>query len=377
MAHAYTPGLKVSEHTTVAKERLLPLQGEVLVHVGDHVEADTIVARASLPGAVAPVNVANKLGLAPAEVPESMLKQVGDRIEKGEILARTRGFFGLFKSECTSPMTGSITNISKVTGQVMLQGPPLPVEVQAYVQGEITSVMPEEGAVVEAHATFVQGIFGVGGETHGTLRMIASTADDVLDVDNLPTDATGLILVGGALVTYEALIAARERGAVAVVVGGFHDADLRLLLGADLGVAITGNEDLGITLVVTEGFGSIAMADGTFRLLRERAGREASVNGATQIRAGVMRPEIIVPLTSQEIASISPSGVRHGPGLQEGDVVRIIRQPHFGRLGKVVELPVPLQQLESESMARVLVLDIPGVGRRMVARANVEAIEAN
>jgi hypothetical protein len=377
MAHAYTPGLKVSEHTTVAKERLLPLQGEVLVRVGDHVEADTIVARASLPGAVAPVNVANKLGLAPAEVPESMLKQVGDGIGKGEVLARTRGFFGLFKSECTSPMTGSITNISKVTGQVMLQGPPLPVEVQAYVQGEITSVMPGEGAVVEAHATFVQGIFGVGGETHGTLRMIASAADDVLDVDNLPTDATGQILVGGALVTYEALIAARQRGAVAVVAGGFHDADLRRLLGADLGVAITGNEDLGITLVVTEGFGSIAMAEGTFRLLRERAGREASVNGATQIRAGVMRPEIIVPLTAQEIGSITSSEVRHGPGLQEGDVVRIIRQPHFGKLGKVVELPAPLQQLESESMARVLILDIPGVGRTMVARANVEAIEEN
>ena len=33
---------------------------------------DTIVARAALPGDVAPVNVANKLGLAPPEVPEAM-----------------------------------------------------------------------------------------------------------------------------------------------------------------------------------------------------------------------------------------------------------------------------------------------------------------
>ena len=38
---------------------------------------------------------------------------------------------------------------------------------------------------------------------------------------------------------------------------------LRRLLGYDLGVAITGQEDLGVTIVVTEGFGRIAMAKRT------------------------------------------------------------------------------------------------------------------
>ena len=190
-----------------------------------------------------------------------------------------------------------------------------------------------------------------------------------------PQDAKGKILVGGSLVTYDALLEARARGAVAVVVGGFHDADLRKLLGYDLGVAITGNEALGITLVVTEGFGSIAMADRTFRLLRQKDGKVASVNGATQIRAGVMRPEIIVPLAAEEIEAISEKQTPHAPGLQIGDVVRVIRQPHFGHLGKVVDLPAQLHALESESKARVLTLDIPGVGETMVARANVESIE--
>jgi hypothetical protein len=375
VAHAYTPGLKVSENTRITKERLLPLAGEVLVQVGQQVHADTIVARADLPGDVSPVNVANKLGLAPAEVPECMLKQVGESVDEGEVLARTKGFFGLFKSECPAPITGRITNISKVTGQVMVQGPPLPVEVQAYIDGEVKQVVPRQGAVIETRATFVQGIFGVGGETRGVLQVVVSSPQEPLDVAQLPDDTSGRVLVGGALVTYDALVAARQRGAVAVVAGGFHDADLRRLLGTDLGVAITGNEDLGITLVVTEGFGSIAMADRTFRLLREREGGEASVNGATQIRAGVMRPEIIVSRPPEEAQSVAESEARHAPGLQKGDVVRVIRQPHFGRLGKVVDLPSPLHQLESESMARVLILDIPGVGETMVARANVEAIE--
>ena len=84
-------------------------------------------------------------------------------------------------------------------------------------------------------------------------------------------------------------------GARAVIAGGISASDLESFLGYDLGVAITGQEEKGSTLVVTEGFGDLAMAERTFALLRGCAGMRASVNGATQIRAGVLRPEIIIP----------------------------------------------------------------------------------
>ena len=69
----------------------------------------------------------------------------------------------------------------------------------------------------------------------------------------------------------------------------------RNFFGYDLGVAITGSEEIGITLVITEGFGKIPMAQRTFELLKSRTGAKTSINGATQIRAGVVRPEIIIP----------------------------------------------------------------------------------
>ena len=37
MAHAYTPGLRVTESATLRRERRLPLKGDVLVSVGHHV----------------------------------------------------------------------------------------------------------------------------------------------------------------------------------------------------------------------------------------------------------------------------------------------------------------------------------------------------
>jgi transcription antitermination factor NusG len=375
LGHAYTPGLKVATQSTVRKERLLPLAGDVVVRVGQRVRASDVVARAALPGDIAPVPVANKLGVAPAELPECMLKREGDPVASGELIARTKGFFGMFKSECASPMQGSIASISKVTGQVMVQGPPVPVEIHAYLDGVVVDILPGEGAVIETQAAFVQGIFGVGGETHGTLECVVQSPADVLDTQRVPAQAKGKVLVGGSLVTYDAIVKARDCGAVAVVAGGMHDADLHKLLGYDLGVAITGNEELGITLVITEGFGQIAMADRTFKLLRSKQGRDASVNGATQIRAGVMRPEIIVPLSEAEAKAGTEASVHADVGLRSGDTVRIIREPHFGELGTIVTLPAPLQTLDSESKARVLELELANGQRLTVARANVEIIE--
>ena len=104
MAHAYTPGLLVTEVTTIKQRRILPIKGDVLVKVGDRVAADQVVARTFMPGDVHPINLANQLSLPPQDVPECVLKKVGDEVKEGEPLARTKGVFGLFKSEYKSPV---------------------------------------------------------------------------------------------------------------------------------------------------------------------------------------------------------------------------------------------------------------------------------
>jgi hypothetical protein len=168
------------------------------------------------------------------------------------------------------------------------------------------------------------------------------------------------------------VLRARELGVRAIVVGGFDDRDLRELLGRDLGVAITGQEELGITLVLTEGFGRIGMAARTWELLGAHAGKVASVSGATQIRAGVLRPEILVPL---EDNAREPAAGTDGGSLEVGTFVRVIRQPWFGRLGRVVELPAELAALDTEARVRVLVVEFTDDGTRAtVPRANVERL---
>ncbi|MEW6686088.1 MAG: hypothetical protein AB1393_07785 [Candidatus Edwardsbacteria bacterium] len=354
MAHAYTPGLKVLAKTKVRKERRLPLKGEVLVKKGNVVKAEDIVAHTNLPGDVQTVNVAGLLSILPEDIELCMLKKAGDYIKCNETLAQSKGFFGLFKSTCKAPVSGTIESISSITGQVILREPPHPVQIAAYLDGTVTEILEREGVVIETIGTFVQGIFGVGGETIGVLKMVTNDPSSILTPEMFTPDCKDKIIVGGSLVTSQSIAKAIEIGVKAIVVGGINDVDLKEFLGYDLGVAITGSEEKGITLVITEGFGKMTMAHKTFELLKSKEGMKASVNGATQIRAGVMRPEVIVPLDPQ--LSDKETMERHelGAGLVIDSPVRVIREPYFGRLGKVTALPSELQSLETEAKVRVL-----------------------
>lgn len=371
MAHAYTPGLLVSPRMRHRVRRVLPISGDVLVAVGAKVKARDVVARTFMPGDVTPINLANQMSLSPGEVAGAMLKKPGETVAKGEVLARSKGMFGFFKNEFASPSVGTIESISDVTGQVMLRGAPLPVQVLAYVDGTVVEVIPQEGVVVEAEVAFVQGIFGIGGEAFGPIKCVTASPAEDITAEKITPECKGAVVVGGARIHEAAIRKGAEIGVAAIIGGGIDDADLKAILGYDLGVAITGSEKIGLTLIITEGFGDIAMADRTFALLKSHAGVDVSVNGATQIRAGVMRPEIVIPVA--DAASVGSVQEAHGGGILEiGSQVRIIRDPYFGILGKVTALPHQPHILGSGSAARVLEVACPDGQRVTVPRANVE-----
>jgi len=311
------------------------------------------------------------LGLEPEDLPRFMKKKVGDTVEKGEQIAFYSALFGLIKKSVESPMDGTIESISEITGQVIIRGSPIPVEVDAYIPGTVVEVMPREGAVIETNAAFIQGIFGIGGETHGDVHVVVEDNTQELDADLIKPEHKGKVLIGGSLVTLDALKKAAEFGVSAIVSGGVRHYDLTTLTGEEIGVAITGQEEVGITLIITEGFGKMVMSRRTFELLKEFEGNLACVNGATQIRAGVLRPEIIIPHEEYAVAETE----QLSQGMVPGTPVRIIRQPYFGVIGKVHSLPVELQQLESESKVRVVNIELENGEVVMVPRANVEIIE--
>ncbi len=373
-AHAYSPGLQVSQRTVIDRRRVLPIEGKVLVKKGDKVDARQVVAETFMPGDVIPINVANLLSLPPRDVPECMLVKEGDMVNVGDLIAETKGIFGFFKNACRAKEAGQVETISDITGQVILRGDPHPVQVLAFTPGEVVEVIPRQGVVIESECTFIQGIFGVGGETFGQIAFAADDIHQPLTAEMIKPEMKDKVIIGGARMTAEAIKKAIQVGAAGVVSGGIDDQDLKNFLGYDLGVAITGSEKKGISLIITEGFGDISMAQRTFDLLKSRDGAQASITGATQIRAGVIRPAIIIPV-DETVPKVDSAHKRPSGILDIGYPVRIIRDPYFGQIGKVHELPPEPAQLASGTKTRVLKVEFDTGEIVTIPRANVELIE--
>ena len=321
MSKSYTPGLKILENTKIIKERKLPLKGTINFKVGNIVKNEDIVASTFLPGNVHMVNISNQLNVEPETIKDYLVVKIDQEIEKGSIIAENRGFFGLFRTQVKAPLKGKISNISKTTGQIMISEPDIPIEIDAYLDGEIVDVIKDEGVIIQCQGSLVQGIIGVGGEKKGEI---------ILD-DNSDIDIKDKIVVIKGSIDKSLYEAYSKRGAVGIIAGGFDYQSLSEILGYKLGVAITGTEKIPTTLMITEGFGDVEMSEKTYEILQSHQGSRASLNGATQIRAGVIRPEVVVVL--DEKVNDSDNFNEEDLIIKEGSKVRIIRQPYFGRLG--------------------------------------------
>lgn len=288
--------VRFQENTSVRKVRRIPAQGQVLVSKGDRVSPETIVVRGTVFNPeIHEVKVYVQLGVDPTEVGKYMLKEEGDETRKDEVIAISRSFFGRSKV-CRSPIDGSIETFSKSSGRVFIRGKPIPVEVKAHIPGTVVDTIPGEGAIVECKASLIEGTFGIGGETVGELVTAVDKPDEALTTDLIKDGHKGKIIVGGSFVTLDALREAARIGVNGIISGAMDQKDLTSFLGYEIGPGITGKEKTGLTLIITEGFGIDPMEERTFNLLESHEGKQTSIDGSTQIRARMLRPEIVLPL---------------------------------------------------------------------------------
>jgi hypothetical protein len=363
-------GLCVSPRIAIRRRRQLPVRGEVLVGAGDEVEMDAVIARADLPGAFRPVPVAAKLGIPSSELGSAMRVREGEGVEKGQVLAGRRSWFGVIETVVEAPLDGVVESISSATGQLMLRENPVPLELTAYLPGRVADSDGCSWVDIEAEVCLVQGILGVGGECRGRLVRVGQAPGAVLDAGDISETGRDAILFTGGTVTAAALSAMRERGVRGVVAASVKGSDLMAWSGGALNPASTGRENLGLTVMLTEGFGRLAMTARTFDVLAALDGEPVSMSGITQIRAGVIRPEVLAkPLVGAPLEVPSESG-----GIQRGDRVRIVRGAAFGRTGRVCGVPDDLVRIATGARALIYEIVLDDGTKARVPRQNTERI---
>ncbi len=315
-------------------------------------------------------DVAFEIKCKPEELPMHMLRTVGQEIKKGQMIAKKGEAQAFFTKTAIAPVSGIISDVDTKTGKVTIARPFKQVIVNAYIQGTVSEVIEHRGCVVDTPGIKLNGIFGLGRETHGEIKVVTKGPDQVLEPDMITDDCKDKIIIGGSFATNEALSKALEVGVRGVVTGTVNYFNLTQSLGVKLGVGITGQEDIDITVILMEGFGHLNMRREIWETLAALEGKTASINGATQIRAGAIRPEIIVPFFDYA-GDLAPQDI-YDTDLRLGMDVRVVNEPYFGATGKIVEIVREPVVIDSEARVPVVKVELNDARKVLVPRANVE-----
>lgn len=367
MTRLSSPSLVISLGTKLKRLRKIPVGGNVNVAKGDRVGAQDVVARADLPGLVHTIGASASLGIARSRLVQSMKVEIGDTVRVGQVLASTESLFGMLKTTVSSPIDGIVESVSGISGHILLRAQSVSREILAYMGGRVVSVDAHKGVLIESQSSIVQGVFGIGPEIFGTLSRLEDFPAIKSNWEKLDSRYVDQIVYSPGRLTLDGLAAFRKVGVAGVIAPSIEGADINRFVGREINFASTGDEDIGFTLMITEGFGALEMSPRVTRVLDALCGREISMSGTTQVRAGVIRPEIVGPMIESMAQEDSLSST-----IERGTQLRIVRGALFGKQGRVLEIPERPMQLATGATALVYRIELEDGTVVQVPRPNVE-----
>jgi hypothetical protein len=208
------------------------------------------------------------------------------------------------------------------SGQILIELQSRPFELKAGLPGVVVDLVEERGVTIEATGALIQAVWGNGGVDFGLMNVLAKTPDQPLTPDLMVVSMRGSIIMGGHVADREALKSATEL-------------PLRGLILASLDPSLaTLAANLGVPVVLLDGFGQAAMNWSAFRLLATNDRREVAINAEPWDRFTGDRPEIVIPLPATAMPAMAVDALNFA----ENQPVRIASAPHRGRIGTILEL---------------------------------------
>lgn len=239
------------------------------------------------------LKVASAIGIKPSQIKGYLKKNKGDFVRTGEVLARN--LYGKKEEDdvnrqpfMNSPTTGTITDIDTRKGTVTIQYLRKSTKLYSGLAAEVSDVKEDKIISLSYSGLTISGIIGFGRENYGELFFLQ--------------DASGFSdeKISGKVVAYphkvdlQMLQAAAEKQVKGLIIPCIDNSQLIRFTGKEIGVALTGSEDIPYPLIITEGFGDFEMHQDIISALSDSHGKECFLQTFTQIRAGVTRPKIII-----------------------------------------------------------------------------------
>jgi len=320
------------------RKRLPVSGGKINVQVGQEVSPGDVLGEGQTQIGFRTIHLSQVMGGSPKQAISSLKPKMGQTIYQGELLAEGKGLLGIGKKTLTSPVDGVLDYVDPEKGDLRLKLVPKRLKLISGVYGVIDAIEKDGDIIIRTLADVVYGVLGSGREREGIVKVIGS-GSDLISSKQITEAMRGFILVGGELVFPEALKKAAALQVLGIISGGINASDYRGMAGELVKSPISSLSDVGLSLMVTEGFGSIPIGGDIFEILKGHDGKYALLDGNNS--------RLILPICDQSsMISIRKTRLpvkNLGDDRPEGDAVelkaglrvRTIGGPKIGFLGVV------------------------------------------
>ena len=267
-----------------------------------------------------------------------------------------------------APALSRVTELSAMEGYLVLTPLFQVTELPALIDGVVTEIPDSDTCIVSAIGYSFPGAVGYGEEATGIITPLMKETQD-LDLQHLKGEISGAIVIGRNGITLEALRYLADNKASGLVLGSIDIAVLEAFSGRHPLRYLGALMPLPFPIVVLQGYGA-PMPATTYRAIAALAGHRGAVDGKTQLRAGVTRPELLIPLPDEplDIPDIVPK--EHFQVLQIGGKVIITRAPHFGEVAEVTAVDAGLQATAAGTRASLVTVRLAGGDSLAIPVAN-------
>lgn len=335
--------VRVEKDVIVRVNRILKGKGEIFVSEGQEVSPSDIIGTSLVSPGFRTINLANLLSVPPNEVSKYLKRSLGQKIYKDELLAQRTTFLGR-KKVVISPTDGILEFFNPKTGDLKLKFLPKKEDLPVAFYGIVEQVdKDKDKIVIKTQASILHGMFGTGKSREGILHIIGKR-DELIIKALISPNYDGLILVGGSLLYKDAISAAISCGVSGIITGGINASDYRGMAGGKFIFPKKLDNDIGVSIVVCEGFGSIPIGEDIYEMLKSYNGKFVSMDGN---RGVVMLPSFesksMIKVRNTKLPVNDQSSQIHDLEnqmfeLKIGLRVRIIGNSFLGQEGKIVAL---------------------------------------
>lgn len=369
--------IRITKGVVLIKRSLHGSNPKIFANTGDAVKPEDILGEAESSGGFTTVNLAGQLNVSPKIASEFLKRKISQTIYKGELLAQKDGFWGFKKTILLAPADGILDFYDKVTGILKIKLIPHKEKLLSGVFGIIDRIDPvAREIVVKTLAYEIYGVAGSGMERSGMLKTLGPK-NLLVSSKQVNDYLEGSIVIGGAIVFTDALQKAVHTHIAGIVSGGINLSDLKAMRGGSLNFTKEIFSDVGLSVMVTEGFGAISIGDDIFEILKTHTGRFVILNGnLAKLVLPTGDSNSIIKIRSYQPMIPRPHPQNHTTLLQKGQTVRVNSSFEMGAVGVLDSIDRSPTKLPSSAIVTLSTI-ITKSGKIRVPANNLEVLDYN